>query len=89
MKAGDKIRVQKYIIGIPSHQDDYIVEEFRYCLGIFLSENHRKAQLFTPLCELYEPGADSKCDYISNFGEYQTEYVQSWMDLPKDTENDK
>lgn len=82
MKLGDKIRVQKYIMGHESHQDDYVVEEFRHCLGIFLSGNDREAGRFTPLCELYEPGAESEEMYISNYGNYHTNMVQSWMDLP-------
>jgi len=83
MKAGDKIRVQKYIMGHRSHTDDYTVEEFRFCLGIFLSDDHRKAGKFTPLCELYENGPDSKSDYISHYGGYYTNQVQAWMDIPK------
>jgi len=82
MKAGCKIRVQKYTMGCPTHTDDYIVEEFRFCLGIFLSENHRLAQEFTPLCELYEPALDAVKGYIPNFGEYYDKYVQGFMNLP-------
>jgi len=84
MKAGDKIRIQKYILGYPSELEDYTVEEFRYCLGIFLDEDRRKAGSFTPLCELYEDGPDSKEDYISNYGSYRTNQVQAWMNIPKD-----
>lgn len=84
MKVGDKIRVQKYTMGTPTHHDDYYVEEFRYCLGIFLSDAHRKAQDFTPLCELYEPAPDAVRGYIGNYGEYYDSYVQSFMNLPKD-----
>ncbi len=82
MKVGDKIRIQKYIMGTPSHQEDYVIEEFRYCLGIFLSEDDRTAGNFTPLCELYEHGTESKEEYISNYGSYYTNKVQSWMDIP-------
>ncbi len=82
MKAGDRIRVQHYIFGCASHTDDFTVEEFRYCLGIFKSEQHREAGAFTPLCELYEPGAESTGEHISNFGEYTTNKVQAWMDIP-------
>lgn len=82
MKAGDRIRVQKYICGHAAYTDDYTVEEFRFCLGIFLSEQDRVAQRFTPLCDLYERGADSENKYISNYGEYYTNPVQSWMDIP-------
>lgn len=82
MKAGDRIRLQFYIFGHPLEQVDYAVEEFRFCLGIFKSDDHRRACVFTPLCELYEDGPDSKDDYISNFGEYRTNQVQAWMDIP-------
>lgn len=82
MKAGDRIRIQRYIMGHPSETEDFTVEEFRYCLGIFESEQHRQAGRFTPLCDLYERGPDSKDDYISNFGEYYTNPVQAWMDIP-------
>jgi hypothetical protein len=84
MKAGDKIRVQKYIMSHASHTEDYTVEEFRYCLGIFQSDQHRTAGMFTPLCELYEWGPESERLYLSNFGEYYTNPVQSWMDIPGD-----
>ncbi len=84
MKAGDRIRVQKYIMGHPAYTDDYTVEEFRHCLGIFLSGAHREAGEFTPLCDLYEPGPDSEKRYISNYGEYHTNMVQGWMDLPRE-----
>lgn len=82
MKVGDKIRVQKYIFNHPLEVVDYTVEEFRFCLGIFVTGSHREAGDFTPLCELYEPGPDSAQRYISNYGEYHTNMVQSWMDMP-------
>lgn len=84
MKAGDRIRVQRYIMGHPSSTEDFTVEEFRYCLGIFASGQRRTAQHFTPLCDLYERGPDSITNYLSNYGCYYTNPVQAWMDLPKD-----
>jgi hypothetical protein len=81
MKAGNKIRVQHYIHGYPCGQEDFIVEEFRYCLGIFETEQHRTAARFTPLCDMFERGPESENSYISNFGEYITNQVQAWMDL--------
>lgn len=84
MKAGDRIRVQKYTMGHPTHHDDYIVEEFRHCLGIFLNDSDRLAQHFTPLCDLYEPGPYAEKRYIANYGEYYTEWVQSFMNLPRE-----
>jgi len=82
MKAGDKIRVQYYMMGRhPTDLKDYTVEEFRHCLGIFTDDDCRKAGKFTPLCDLYENGPDSEQDYISNWGEYMTNQVQAWMDI--------
>lgn len=80
MKSGDKIRVFNCF----GDTEDYIVEEFRYCLGIFATENHRIANEFTPLCAIYEKGAYSEEKYLSNFGKYYSNPVQAWMDLPKD-----
>lgn len=82
MKAGDKIRVQFYMRGKPSHLEDFVVEEFRHCLGAFISYEDRIAGRLTPLCELYEPGPESEKKYIPNYGEYHTNMVQSWMDIP-------
>ena len=83
MKVGDRIRVQLYtILGHPTQKKDYTVENFRDCLGVFLSVDDRTAERFTPLCELYEPGPESEQKYIPNYGEYHTNMVQSWMDLP-------
>ena len=78
MKAGDRIRVFDIYLGTI----DFTVEEFRYCLGIFESGDHREAGVFTPLCVLYEAGAESENKYISNFGEYASNKVQAWMDIP-------
>jgi hypothetical protein len=82
MKSGDRIRVTTYIMGYESGFEDYTVEEFRYCLGIFQSPQHRQAGNFTPLCELFERGPDSENSYISNYGEYVTNMVQGWSDIP-------
>jgi hypothetical protein len=83
MKAGDKIRIQHYIMGHPAYLKDYEVEEFRFCLGIFQSAAHRKAGSFTPLCDLYGSGPDSENKYISNYGEYTTNEVPVWMNITK------
>ena len=69
------------MMGHAQYQEDFIVEEFRYCLGIFESDEHRIAGRFTPLCDMFERGPESKNSYISNFGEYTTNQVQGWMDL--------
>jgi len=79
MKVGDKIRIRN----IYGDNVDYIIEEFRFCLGVFVSKQHREAESFVPLCDLYEDGAYSETKYISNFGEYQTNQVPRWMDIPK------
>lgn len=82
MKPGCRIRVSTYVMGYECGFEDFTVEEFRYCLGIFRSEQHRAAGDFTPLCELYERGPDSENDYIPNYGSYVTNLVQGWSDLP-------
>lgn len=86
--VGSRIRVQKYTMGHPTHTDDYTIELFRHCPGIFLSSADRQAGNFTPLCELYEPGPDSEKKYISNYGNYFTNEVQSWMDIPQPPQQD-
>lgn len=82
MKAGRKIRVTTYCMGYESGFEDYTVEEFRHCLGIFQTPQHREAGHFTPLCEMYERGPESQNKYISNYGEYISDMVQGWSDLP-------
>lgn len=84
MEVGDKIRVFLYCNyrRMPGKTKDYVIEKFRDCLGIFESGAHRQAGRFTPLCELYEPGPESEKKYISNYGEYYTNMVQAWMDIP-------
>lgn len=82
MKKGDKIRLDVGPWGLYTELQDFTVEEFRHCLGIFLSDDHRTAGRFTPLCELYEAGPDSESKYISNFGSYTSNQVQAWMDIP-------
>ena len=89
MEQGERIRVKTYCMGHVTGFEDFTVELFRHCLGIFHTEQDRQAQQFTPLCELYEPGPDSKQDYISNYGEYQTQWVQAWGDLPRLTEKEE
>jgi len=78
MKEGDRIRVfLRY-----GDTEDFTVEMFRHCLGIFLSKQHREAGVFKPLCDLYEPGSESESKYISNFGAYNSNLVPTWMDIP-------
>lgn len=83
MRVGDKIMINWKDFG--EMYDDiqtYTVEEFRHTLGIFTSKAHREAGRFTPLCELYCDDPDSECKYISNFGNYWSNQVQGWSDLP-------
>lgn len=83
MKVGDKIRVPSHWGNTIIGWTDYTVEEFRFCLGIFVDEEHRKAGEFTPLCEMYEPGPESEEGYISNYGPYYTNMVPVWGDIPE------
>jgi len=77
--VGDRIRLEGYW----GHMFEATVESFRDCLGVFLSEDHRKAGNFTPLCELYGHGAGSSTGYISNYGEYIKDPVALWMQVPR------
>ena len=83
MKAGDRIRVDMGWEGMYSDYQDFTVENFRYCLGIFASDQHREAGKFTPICDMYERGPESKTLYICNFGEYTSNLVQGFSNLPK------
>ena len=78
MKEGDRIQIQMYTMGKPSHHKVCTVESFRYCLGVFLSEQARTAGHFTPLCELYVPGPETETEYLPNYGEYYTNTVPGW-----------
>ena len=83
MKAGDRIRVDLGWCGMYSDLQDFTVEGFRHCLGIFESGEARLAGKFTPLCDMYYNGPESESKYISNFGEYKTNQVPMWMNIPK------
>lgn len=80
LKVGDRIRLQMQY----GEMRDLNVEEFRQCLGVFLSDQAREAGNFTPLCELYEKGPDSESKYISNYGLYWSKEVPIWMNIPKE-----
>lgn len=43
MKVGDRIRLDLGWHGMYSDLQDFTVEEFRYCLGVFLSDEDRQA----------------------------------------------
>ena len=80
----DRIRLTSYTMGKPNGGcDDYTIEEFRGCLGIFLSWEEREAGHFTPICDLYGKGPDTKEKYIGNYGTYLTNLVPTWMNIPK------
>ena len=76
---GDRIRLE-FNYG---RTEDFTVEKFRDCLGVFQSASHRTAGRFTPLCEMYGHGAGSESSYIGNFGEYVKNPVALWMQLPR------
>lgn len=78
MRAGTCIRLAHYQHGHLIDQVEYVVEEFRHCLGVFLTPEDREAGAFTPLCHLYQPGPDSEQGYIPNYGEYWTNQVPAW-----------
>ena len=78
-KVGDRIRIQRYIMGHQTRFTEHTLEEFRFVLGIFLSQQDRTAEHFTPLCDLYTPGPQSKLKYIPNYGEYTTDMVPTWI----------
>ena len=82
MKAGSRIKVDVGWAGMYSEWESFTVEEFRFCLGIFKSDDHRVAGNFTPLCDLYCSGPESEGKYISNYGEYITNLVPAWIDIP-------
>ena len=82
MRAGDRIRVD---VGFWNYAtlEDFTVEEFRDTLGIFKCDDARATGSFTPLCELYGKGPDSKREYRSNWGEYTSNQVPIYMNLPR------
>ena len=80
----DCIRLATYTMGrLDGGHSDYVIEEFRGCLGIFRSPQEREAGHFTPICNLYGEGPYSKEKYIGNYGTYWTKLVPIWMNIPK------
>ena len=82
LAVGDRIRVQDCLTF--GDCEDFTIEEFRQCLGIFANNAHREAGRFTTLCELYTTGPNSEEKYIGNYGTYYTNEVPVWMNIPKD-----
>ncbi|WP_373237748.1 hypothetical protein [Cohaesibacter celericrescens] len=76
---GDRIRLELNY----GRTKDFVVEQYRDCLGVFISPEDRTAGKFTPLCEMYGRGPESEDKYLSNYGEYITNQVPIWMQLPK------
>jgi len=84
MKTGDRIRLTTYVMGHVSGTEDFTIEEFRFCLGIFTEGQSRKNGMFTPLCDLYEDGPDSEDGYTPHMGPYRSNQVPIFMNLPRD-----
>lgn len=78
LAVGDRIRLE-----LRYGTEDFTVEEFRQCLGIFLDDKHREAGNFTPLCDLWGHGTGSESGYIGNYGEFVKNPVPLWMNLPR------
>jgi hypothetical protein len=84
VQPGDIIRIPLYMCGHEYDAWEGPVEVFRGCLGIFFREPaDRTAQRFTPLCDLYMRGPESKQDYIPNYGEYFTNQVPAFTVVSK------
>lgn len=76
-KIGDIVRVPWFIFGKLAYFKEFELTEYNYCLG-FYKEGPKTPCNFTPLSELYEPHPDSKREYVSNYGEIHTDYVQTF-----------
>lgn len=73
LKAGDKVLV-KWHNGLYEDEGVFVLEEYVFCLGFFITEDHRTAHKFTPLSDLMKP-ANDKMSYISNFGAYPVDVI--------------
>ena len=84
IKAGDRIRVR--FVPYPNCEEfeEYTVEEFRGCLGIFETGSCRKAQEFSPLCSLYRKSRDAVQGYIPNYGEYWDKWEPAFEKIEED-----
>ena len=83
VETGDKIALKYYYDETFSHEDIFEVVYFRFALGVFLSEDAKKAEHFTPLCELYKKSENSTQEYIGNYGEYFTNKIPAWRIVEK------
>lgn len=79
-KAGDVIRVVSDNGWRGTEVYEYKLEEFRFTLGFFKSDDHRTAGIFTALSdsELWVDGPDTKNEYICNFGSYRSNQVPAF-----------
>lgn len=84
-KAGDIIRV---FLGNSWYEtlEEFTLEEFRFTIGFFKSEQDREAGNFTALSdnEIYTRGPDSKNCYVSNYGEYISNLVPNFEIIRSD-----
>ena len=83
-KVGDTVRVPVYIFGKFAYFDKFKIESYNYCLG-FYRGNPKTPCNFTPLSELYEPGPESEIDYVSNYGQIHTSYIQTFEVIRNET----
>lgn len=80
-KAGDRVRVQEYMMGHLTGFEEFELCEHHYCLGVF---TNKLAGRFVPLCDMLEPAPDSERKYISNFGEYDTKMIATYQIIQQD-----
>lgn len=76
-KVGDTVRVPIYIFGNFAYFSEYKLEMYNYCLGFYKGSPKTPCN-FTPLSSLYEPAPDSEMQYISNYGQIHTDYIQTF-----------
>ena len=79
-KVGDTVRVQ-YSMWKSIHFADHKLEELNFCLGFYgdcEGFGPRVPTNFTPLSELVESAPGAKREYWSNYGEYFSEYVNTF-----------
>jgi hypothetical protein len=78
-EVGDTVRVQLEQYKTV-YFEEFLLEEYHHCLGFWSKEGIKK---FTPLCECIEPSADSKLLYMSNYGEYHSDFVSTYTVIKK------
>lgn len=83
VKEGDKIALKYYYSKDVWEEEIFDVVYFRFALGVFISDDAKKAEHFTPLCDLYEKSESSTQEYIGNYGEYVTHKKPAWRIVEK------